>query len=90
MLNKILNVLEQKGISKAELAQKAGIKERTLYHILESEENFQKCAYKTVKKILCTLKIDGNFIIIAGNKIYHLNEETFNVVLHILSKFSGG
>lgn len=88
MLNKIVATLKQKEISMAKLAELTGIDKRTIYHILQNDEHFNKCSYKKITKILHALNIDNEPVIIAGDKIYHLNIETFNAVNQILSRLS--
>ena len=84
MLNEILSVLEHRGISKAKLSKITGIEKRTIYHVLQNEENFQNSSYKIVSKIQQVLNVCCGPAIVVGDKIYRFKNETFNTVVQIL------
>ena len=85
MLSEILSELERKNISKQKLSEMTGIKRRTLFYILSSEENLQNTSFKNVTLIKQAIDLP---VIIAGDKVYHFSSDNFDAAIRILSGIS--
>lgn len=67
MLERILKLMEEKGLNKNQLAQRTGLPRTTIYSALASEESCQKAKLETIRPIAKALGTTLDYII-SGNE----------------------
>ena len=77
----VLNAIEKQNITIPHLSHLTGISPRTLYYILDNEDNFEKTSYRNIQVIMAALKIKEQQVVDDYYRtMYDLGNDDSNVI----------